>query len=162
MPAGAAVKLSPRARIYLATAVAQHAIIGGWCLLDPDAFTSSAFAGLRSALPFVDPGQAMATWGMLLANIAVLCLVAVVAGSEGWARAALLASVAVEGMWLGGYLYSVANGLLTGPVGPVIWTAVVARDLTMLRQPLRNPFEPVVRRVLAGEGDDLSHHEPAV
>ena len=139
----------------------QHATIGGWCVLDPAAFASSAFAGLRSALPFVDPGQAMATWGAVLLNIAVLCVVAAIVASEGWARAALLASVVVEGMWLGGYLYSVAHGLLIGPVGPIIWSCVVARDLSMLRTPLRNPFEPVARRVL-GEGDELTHHEPAV
>lgn len=151
-----AERLSPRARFYLGVALAQHAVIGTAALCEPTYFAGPSFDGIKSALPGIPPGQAMYVWGVLLLAVTALCGWAALAGSEGLARAALLASVLVEGVWLGGYVASaVAAGGLFSIVGIAVWSALIGRDLTMLRQPLRNPFEPILRRVL----DEHEHRD---
>lgn len=157
---GGAERLTPRARAYLLAIGAQHSFIAAFALWRPDSrlFSSPSFDGLKAALPGLGPAVSMQAWGGILLAVALVCLAAAVKGSDGVARAALLASVAVEGCWFGGYLASAQAGSLFTPVGLACWAGLIARDLTMLRNPLRNPFEPVVRRIL---GESRTLHEPA-
>lgn len=146
-------RLTPRARAYLLGIATQHSAIAGFAFCAPGLFSSSSFDGIKKAVVFLPGEQAMRGWGIVLAIAAALAVTAAVRGSEGLARAALLMCVSTEGAWLGGYLASWAGGSLISPVGVIVWGGLVYRDITMLRQPLRNPFEPILRR-WAAESDD--------
>lgn len=149
-------RLTPRARAYLLGIAVQHSSIAFFAFVNLQLFSSPAFDGIKRALPLLPFDQAMRGWGVLLAAAAVINVIAAVRGSEGLARAALLMCVTVEGAWLGGYLASWASGSLISPVGVIVWGGLIYRDITMLRQPLRNPFEPLLRRWL-NEPDDAAH-----
>jgi hypothetical protein len=139
-------RLTPRARAYLLGLVVQHAGIATFIFCTPALFMAPSFDGIKKALAVLPAGDEMRGWGVVLAVAAVLAATAAVRGSEALARAALLMCVVTEGAWLGGYLASWAAGSLISPVGVIVWGSMVYRDITMLRQPLRNPFEPILRR----------------
>jgi small-conductance mechanosensitive channel len=145
-------RMTPRARAYLLIAGTRHLLVGLACLLVPRSFSSPSYDAIKSVIPGVHPTQAIATWGVVFLATAILCLVAAVLGREGTARSALLASVVASALWSGGFIAQVAQHGLEIAVGAgIVWTAVTLKDLTMLRQPMRNPFEPVVRRLAQTE-----------
>lgn len=148
-----AERLSPRARAYLATVLMQHLVIGGFALCAPVFFAQPSFDGIKAAMPLVQGDEAMRAWGVVLVAVAAVCAAATWRGSEGQARTALLAACTTEALWLGGYIATAAAAGLTSIVGIVVWSALIARDVTMLRAPLRNPFEPIVRRLLADDAE---------
>jgi len=141
-------KMSLRARAYLGITAAFHLTLGSFCLLVPETFLSSSYEGLRHALP-VPAGLALVSWGALFALVGTICAFAAVFGREPVARVALMMSVIVTGAVAGSFLASWMSGTLQGPTGPLIWLTLAFKDMTMLRNPMRNPFEPVVQRVLA-------------
>lgn len=140
--------MSMRARAYLGIAAIRHILVGFFCLTMPESFSSSSYEGLRQAVPFVTDAQAIPVWGMAFIFAGVFCAIAACSGREYVARLGLLVSVITTGAMGGGFLAAIVTGDLAGPTGPVVWLAIALKDLTMLRSPLQNPFEPVVRRVL--------------
>lgn len=140
--------LSPRARVYMGIAAVRHLLVGLFCFFRPGDFTSPSYNGVKGALPFVNPNHSLQAYGVFFILTALTCAWSVVSGREGAARAGLLFSVVTTGFWVGGFFAAALDHTLGGPTGPVVWTAIVAKDLTMLREPLRNPFEPLVRRVI--------------
>lgn len=138
-------RMTARARAYLLTAAARHIAVGVTCILAPGEFASPSYAAIKGVLP-VDGTYAITMWGILFGATGLLCAFAAAAGRAGEARWALLASVLTSALWAAGF---VAELRYSGaPTGPIIWTAVTIKDITMLRSPLRNPFEPVIRRAL--------------
>lgn len=142
-------RMTARARAYMAIAAARHLLIAGFCLFAQDTFASPSYQGLRDAVPFVSDSAAIPFWGFAFLITGSACAFGGIRGSEGVARWALLMSVITTAAVGGGFLAAWFQGSLAGPTGPVIWFAIAFKDLTMLGNPLRNPFEPVVKRVLA-------------
>lgn len=140
--------MTPRARVYMLIAGMRHLALGMFCLFRPQDFTSSSYSGATNALPFVGPHLALQAYGLGFLITAVVCLFPVFNGRDGQAKAGLLLSVFFTSLWLGGFISAAIAGHLAGPSGVVIWAAVTFKDLTMLREPLRNPFEPLIQRVL--------------
>lgn len=147
--------LSIRARGYLAITTLQHLLIGLFCVLNPSLFDGVSYRGIKSSLPLASH-DAITAWGWVLLVTAALCAYAAWVGRETPARIALLASVVVTSCWAAGFLVTALSGAAV-PTGPIVWLVLVGKDATMLRQPLRNPFEPVVKRIL----DDNDLHRGA-
>lgn len=156
-------RMTPRARAYLAILTVRHLLLGLTCTLAPQVFTAASYAKIKGALP-VEPRMTIAVWGVLFLGAAVLAAWAAVRGQEGEARWALLASVVSNAIWAAGFIaYTVTEFIayregradLPNPTGAILWSALTLKDITMLRSPLRNPFEPVMRRVMSEATADV-------
>lgn len=144
-----AERLTPRARVYMAVAGLRNLALGVVCILMPEYFTSGSYAGIKGALPFT-ADTSLIVWGAAFLVAGVIATSAAVFGHETHARIGLMTSVVISGSWVGGFAFAQITGAAAGPTGLIVWAAFTAKDLTMLRDPLRNPFEPLVREVLAG------------
>ena len=147
--------MSRRAKVYLMVAAARHLIIGFICVLDPGSFTSGSYRGVIDALSGIPIGPAIVLWGYLFLVTGLACLTAAIVGKETPARVGLLFSVVTTACWAGGFFAAILGGSSAGATGAIIWAAVALKDATMLRQPLRNPFEPLIQKVTA----DLTRRE---
>lgn len=141
--------MTGRARGYLAIVAARHLILGSICVVHPEHFTSGSYEGIKDALPFVSGDGAMVSWGLIFIIVGILNVIPVLTGRETYARAGLLVNVVVTGFWVGGFIAAQIAGTSAGPSGLIIWASVLAKDSTMLRDPMRNPFEPIVRQMAA-------------
>lgn len=134
-------KMTPRARLYMALCGFRHLGVGFFCLLMPDAWSSGNFRVLKTILPGVDPLDMMRLWGSIFILVGLLSAYAAISGREGAARLGLRGSVTSTALWAGGFLAAALTGTTAGLSGMIVWAALAAKDLTMLRDPLRNPFE---------------------
>lgn len=141
-------RMSPRARFYMAVVAARTFALAVFCLVAPEDFTSQSYRGIIAALDELTTDTAIRFWGGVFLLTAIVALFATFTGREAEARAALILSIFGAGCWAGGFIAAMIGGYGAGPTGVVIWTAIVLKDASMLRQPLRNPFEPIARKVL--------------
>ena len=139
--------MTHRARAYLVIVGARCLALAVCCLAMPGSFRSPSYEVIKQVIPSPSAQAALAIWGVVFGVGAILAVVAAVAGNEDVARWALVVSALTSSLWVGGFFAAMFTGTLTGPTGPIVWGAVVLKDLTMLRQPLRNPFEPLIRKV---------------
>lgn len=150
--------MTPRARAYMAICSVRHLLLGIALVAAPQAFKSQTYDGIKDLLP-LPSDVALAGWGGIFIATGILAGVAALIGREGEARWALLASVLTTALWAGGFtVYVTAHwiqmGELVNPSGPLIWLAVALKDITMLRNPLVNPFEQLVRQAGTGAETD--------
>jgi hypothetical protein len=148
-------EMTPRARAYMVICAFRHLLIGIACFLAPQGFRSETYEGIKNLLP-MPPDTAIAGWGGMFLAAGIFAAAAAWLGREGEARWALLASVLTTSLWAGGLTVYVVTlwcttGDLINPTGPLVWTALCLKDVTMLRSPLRNPFEALVRQI----GDEV-------
>lgn len=137
-------RMTGRAQAYLIIASVRHALIGTFCVLIPQSFKSSSFVPLRETLP-------LQMWGVVFLITASVCMVAAVRRSEYLARLGLIMSATTTLVWAFGISMSWLTGDLSAPTGPVIWWAVTFKDYVVCGQPMRSPFEPLVRAVREGD-----------
>lgn len=142
-------RMSKRAKAYLLVAAARHISIGLICILMPTSFHSPSYRGVIDALSGVPLATSIELWGVLFVVTGLACLFAAIVGRETPARVGLLFSVVTTACWAGGFVASIFLGSGIGHTGAIIWLAVALKDATMLRQPLRNPFEPLVQKLAA-------------
>jgi hypothetical protein len=136
--------MTGRAQSYLLVAGMRHLLIGVCCILVPRWFTSPSYDQIKALAP-----GGLFAWGVVGTLVGLGCIAAAAFKHVGLARGGLLASAVVTSLWAGGLFAAMLEGNLTGPTGPVIWTALTLKDLVVCRQPMRSPFEPLVREVLA-------------
>lgn len=134
-------EMTPRARLYLTIAAVRHLLVALPCLLAPQLFVSASFRQIADVLP-------MQAWGVVFLGVSLACATAAVSRSEVMARVGLILSAASTAVWAGGLTAALFTTTITGPTGPVIWWAVTFKDLVVCRQPMRSPFEPLVRMAL--------------
>lgn len=134
--------MTGRARVYLVIAALRHMLIGLCCVLVPETFQSSSFDPLRAILP-------LRVWGFAFLAAAFVCTVAAIRRSEHLARLGLIMSGTTSAVWATGFLLAWVSGDLSSPTGPIIWWAVTLKDFVVCSQPMRSPFEPLVRAVRA-------------
>lgn len=153
-------RMTPRARFYMGVVATRSTLLGLFCVLGPQLFSSVTYHGLMSAFHPIPGETTIRLWGIAWLVTAVTAWYATATGREGEARAALMMSIVSSACWAMGFTIAVMNGISTGPTGTIVWWALVFKDGTMLRQPLRNPFEPLVQRVLRQDRqdrDDVEH-----
>lgn len=120
-----------RARFYLLVAGLRHGTLGLAALMSPD-------------LPNVDLGLSVHWWGVVFMAGAVALIYAAKEASEDWARISLGISAIVTSVWAAGF----TAFWLTGegsPLGAVLFVALTLKDLTIVGDPMRSPFEPIMR-----------------
>ena len=149
--------MTRRARAYLLVAAGRHFIVGLYCVLQPGSFTSPSYLGVTEALFSLPTPVAIIVWGWLFLLAGFVCLYAAIRGTEGPARAGLLLSVVSTACWGGGFLAAILMGVSENPTSAIVWLALALKDSTMLRQPLRNPFEDLTQKVIA---DQLYRRRP--
>lgn len=159
-PAPPRERMTPRARFYMGVVATRCLLLAIACIGFSGNFTSGGYHGLMQAFAPIHPELVIQLWGVGWAITAVTAYYAVLTGREGEARAALLMSIVAGACWATGFSIALANGTSTGPTGVIVWWALVLKDGSMLRQPLRNPFEPLVQRVL--KQDRQKRHDRAV
>lgn len=138
--------MTARARWYLAVAALQNLALAAACLLAPETFAGASFTVAKSVMP-------LTVWGVAFLVVGVLCVVGLAAARRTWAFLGLAGSGTAALMWLMSYLVAWATGTLSGPVGPIVWAALVARDYIVCGQPMRSPLDPIVREVLERDAD---------
>lgn len=147
-------RMTTRARFYLTIAAARHLAVGLLCLLLPhDFYLVSSYDQLAKVLAPAPFTKGIEAWGLLFVFAAAVLLWAVIRQDEKSARTALIISVVLTMMWAGGFVAALVQGQLQGPLGPIPWLALAAKDLVVCAQPLRAPFEPLVQRFLKEKVD---------
>lgn len=147
-------RMTPRARFYMGVVATRSSLLGLFCLFGPQLFNSVTYHGLMSAFQPIPGETTIRLWGIAWLVTALTAWYATFTGREGEARAALLMSIVSSACWAMGFTIAVMHGISTGPTGTIVWWALVLKDGSMLRQPLRNPFEPLVQRVLRQDRQD--------
>lgn len=132
--------MSVRAQLYLAVTAVFHLSLALFCLLDGVVLASPSYYAIQLVAPFW-------AWGLVMLVVGIVCSVAAVTRHETTARVGLLLAVLVTASWAAGFVASAAIGTLAGPTGPLVWAALLAKDLLQCRSPLRVPMESVVRRL---------------
>ena len=123
-----------RARWYLTIAASRHILTAGFAFITPQAFQSSSF----------DPIMEVADlwfWGAIFAGAGIVCAYAALQRSEAAARLGLSWSAISTLLIAVGLLIAWWTGDLSSPTGPIIWSAVAAKDFTVCADPIRSPFE---------------------
>lgn len=131
-------RMTGRARLYLLIACIRHVLVAVATWVMAGQFTSPAFDQIKAILP-------LPVWGILFAVAGLACGFAALFGHETLARVGLILSSTSSALWAGGFLAAALSGQTTSPTGVIIWWAVALKDLVMCGQPLRSPFEPLMR-----------------
>lgn len=131
-------QMTTRARLYLIVSSARHLILGASLLWQGDVYDRSpAFDSLFRIAPHWAWILSLMVGGAHLAYSSAV-------GSEAHARTALIMSAGISAMWATAFgliaLHGVASVLAT-----VLFGALCLKDLIVCAQPLRSPFEPIVR-----------------
>lgn len=125
--------LLPGARRYLFVLGGRHAAVGALALFYTSTFQPSSFAPIQSVLP-------LKIWGVVFFAVGLNGLTIAALGRESHARVLLVLSAAITAMWAAGFYVSLQRGGLPAPISPIIWTALCAKDLSMVGIPLRRPL----------------------
>ena len=128
-----------RARAYLTVGALRHLLIGSAIVAAEDQFDSDSFSVIISILP-------LAAWGVVFLVGGLHLAYAAVRAREGAARTALVMSAGMTAAWGMGFLLAFIQGGVVSPVGAILFSALAAKDLVVCAQPLRSPFEPIVRK----------------
>ena len=134
--------MTNRARAYLAIAGTRHLLVGGFALIVPGWFKSTAFLPIIEAAP-------LWFWGLFSIGAAVACLGSAATKSEPLARLGMAWSAVLTLIIGVGLLLSVFTGQSTSPTGPIIWLSVALKDFVVCAQPIRSPFEGLTERLAA-------------
>lgn len=140
-------RLTPRARAYLWISGWRHGAVGLALILWPSLFTGPAFTTMKHVLPLPSRGALLA-WGIVFMIASLFSAYAATVARENPARVALIVSISSSLLWAASFASATYDGARLSPVGLIFALALAAKDLTMLRDPLRNPFEPLLAKIL--------------
>lgn len=87
-------------------------------------------------------------WAYPMFLCSAALIVASIWGTEWRARAALLLTVLVGSLWLGGFVAGILVSGVFAPISLIAWGGLVAIDLIMIRRPLTTPFEELLHNTL--------------
>lgn len=138
--AGDPEKMTPRARAYLAITAIQNGLLAYCCIAIPGTFRSSSFMPIISVAP-------LWVWGLMFCGSSAFSIAAAIAQRATLARIAMSWSAVAMGLVATGLVIAMINGMLTAPTGPIVWTALAAKDFVVCAQPMRSPFEALAQRL---------------
>lgn len=131
-----------RARAYLTVGSLRHLAIGVTGLTLADTYDGDAFAILFRIF-------SLEVWATIFLVGGLHLAYAAGRGSVGHARVALIISASMTAAWAVGFGLAFHQGGVVSPLGCILFTALVLKDLVQCGQPLRSPFEPIVRKYTA-------------
>ena len=130
MPVSTPERMSLRPRLYMAIVALLRFWLGGLVLL---------FGGSYNP-PYWHGQYAHEVWAITLMCVGGLAFISSFNGNPNLARWALLLAMVTSGLWLG---QMIADGWA---FGVAFLVGLVLKDGTMLRNPLRDPFDKLVAR----------------
>jgi hypothetical protein len=135
-------QMTPRARAYLSATALYCIGMGIACGFYSELFNSASFTVIRRMLP----GQ-MAGWAAAHFLVASLSVWAALRGKESTAWKSLMGATAMVGPWAGGFWLALFTMPHIVPSGAIAYSFITVIHLIQARQPLRSPFEPVMRQL---------------
>jgi hypothetical protein len=146
-------RMTTRARVFMAVVATRNIVVGLSLLLAQKQYgePNLAFGVVRAVMP-------IPVWGIAMVAIGILAGCSAAALLRPWATWAIALSATISGTWCMCLsiqfvqVLQVAGGL--SPMLPVLWGALTAKDLVIAWQPMRSPFEPVIRRLLSDSDSD--------
>lgn len=139
-------KMTVRARLYLAIGAARHLSVAAIAFVAANYYDGSPWAVLISVLSLKVWALAFFIGGLHFAYSATV-------GDEAQARVALVVSAALTASWAAGFFLSAVEGSATAVFIGVLLAALAGKDLVVCAQPLRSPFEPIVRKIARPDRD---------
>lgn len=127
-----------RARAYLIATAVQHTLAGLSCLLLPETFDGDAFQVVRTIAP-------MWAWGILFLAGGIHLAYAAARSSEIAARVGMPLSALMISLWAAGFVLAFNEGGAVSPIGAILTASLTFKDLIVCGQPMRSPFEPLVK-----------------
>lgn len=139
-------QMTSRARWYLI-------IVTGYCLFMAyglffyqDWFRTANLAPVIDMIPFQ-----LTAWGVIHTVIGALAFYAAYKGSGSAAYQTLIAAFVIVGLWAFGFVWAAGMAIHTGNKagwsGAVVYTSLALTHLVQARQPIRSPFDPIMRSV---------------
>lgn len=170
--------MTRRARAYLTIAAVRHGLVGLSLLWLPWLYGSAAFLPLFGLLPLwvwgvlmvVTSGLAVFAAATRSGDVARVAMIASAVITLVLAAGVSIGVVAMWSTWSAAVGWGAIWGLLAHPVAalpagllsvavappspflPLLLLSITAKDFVMCSQPMRTPFEPVVRLMLNEEG----------
>lgn len=127
-----------RARAYLIVTALQNIGIGTACLLRSETFNGDAFQKIRDIAP-------LWAWGIIFLAGGLHLAVAAAKSHEILARVGMPLSALIISLWAAGFVLAYEEGGAVSPVGALIAISLTLKDLIVCAQPMRSPFDPVVK-----------------
>ena len=137
------MRMSPRARSYLGILAFRHLSVGVIAVAFPHILGRVGVGSTGWFLPFLDPAHALDVWGIGFILIALVAASSAITRDVSSARFALGASVLSTWSFTVVILASLATGAAAGWLIAALLASISAKDLTMLRNPVRVPTEDV-------------------
>lgn len=131
------VVMTWRARAYLTIASARHLAIGGSMLILPHTYDTRSYHLLFHDIPSV-------FWSVVLLIGGAHLAYAAIRANELHARIALILSCGISSMWAASFAFIAFHGYAS-ILATAVFGALAGKDLLVCGQPLRSPFEPLVR-----------------
>ena len=128
-----------RARAYLAVVTLRHFAVAVILLTLLGGLPSASLAGFDASTPLV-------TWGWLSVTVGAIAFVGGTWRSERWARTALISSAALTGAMAAALGLSWHSLTVLGWVVLVLLLAITGKDMIVCGDPIRSPFEAVLKR----------------
>lgn len=137
---GCCMDLSLRARAYLWSYTIANVLMGSALIFFPQTFQSQSFDALRQAFP-------LPVWGIVYLAVAMVTFWGAFRGTERPARMGLLANLVTTGGFFAGFTAALIQNTSSSPSGPIAWGLLATINLIMLANPLRTPFEDLVKEI---------------
>ena len=138
--------MTPRARAYLAVVTVRHLLVGGVFLLLGGSMPPAPYRA------FADPAP-LAMWGSAALVVGTVALVSVAWRSERWARFALIISATLTSLMALALILSLFDLTAMGALLTILLASFTAKDMIVSQDPIRSPFERLLRSRGAHQGD---------
>lgn len=141
-----------RARWYLTIGASRHLLIGLFAISKAHQF-GSIYIPVISYAP-------LWTWGSIFVLTALICYTACLLRSASWARLGLIfsaTSTLAVGVGIGlGVALAWRDGQQVTPILPILLLSLAAKDYAVCTQPMRSPFEQLLKQTTQSVDADTS------
>lgn len=140
---GCLMDLSMRARAYLWSYFVANLLMGATLISFPGSFQSQSFEALKASWP-------LQWWGGVFLVASAATFWGAYRGTERPARWALLANLVPTGGFFAGFTVALIQNTSSSPSGVVAWGLLTVINFIMMANPLRTPFEDMVKEIIEG------------
>lgn len=134
-----------RARAYVGVTATRNAALGACAIGLPGDFSGDSYQVITEIAP-------ISVWGVMFFIGGSHLAYAAVTGNEGHARTGLSLSAVSTSLWAAGFYMAYFVGGVVTLIGAIVFTALTLKDLIVCAQPMRSPFERIVREYVGPRG----------
>lgn len=121
-----------QARVWFLVIGGRHSAIAALIWFADIEFPEGSYEVIRQLQP-------LGRWAWIFLITGVLAFAAAAAGRESLARKVVALSVLGTSCWAFGFIAAGLDGTLVAPTAPVVWTALVLKDLLIASSDLSRP-----------------------